>query len=217
MVGKILPGFVDQDFAAWLIWYWEQLPNKVDTGQRHRAFLNHQLGWSSRLHEKLRSLIAPYESDFDLTTAYLSDDYAPGGVHSDGWIPGYPGKRLSRTYLVPLEITGHHHTVVFRETSEEAVTFNAHMDMGDKGIVNYKQIDPSDVLDTQENTISLSVYQQYLDHLPYDKLGGLTLDCVLPWQLGGAISWPRAHFHCSANYDRTTTRFSLVMMTSCST
>lgn len=216
MVGQILENFIDDDFVQWLCWFWQQLPNQVDTGQRHRALLNHQLEWATSLHQKLKKLVDPYERDFEIVTAMLSSDYAPGGIHSDGWLSAYPEKQISRTYLVPLQITSNNHTVIFRECSDEAVTFNSFMGMGNSGIVNYKQIEPKEILDTCSN-IPKDTYDKYLTHLPYDKLQGLTVDSVLPWKVGTAISWPRRNFHCSANYDQTTVRLSLILMTSCNT
>lgn len=216
MVGRVIKNFIDDDFIKWLDWFWHQLPNHTDTGQRHRALLNHQLEWNAPFHKKLRSLIEPYENNFEVVTAMLSKDYAPGGVHSDGWLSDFPEQQIANTYLIPLDITSDNYTLIFCEGSDEAVTFNSSMGLGSKGIVNYKQIDTAEMLNNQIN-ISKDVYNRYLNHLPYEKLAGLTIDSVLPWEIGSAITWPRRNFHCSANYDQTTTRFSLILMTSCST
>jgi hypothetical protein len=213
MVGSISENFIDTEFIQWLLWFWDQAPNKVDTGQRIRAFLNHKLSWNRELHKKLRSLIEPHEHSFDITTAYLSKDYAPGGVHSDGWIPAYPEGAISSTYLVPLISDDTNHTVIFSESSEEAVTFNSAMGMGNSGIISYKQSLPSALLSTDQQNISIDLYNKYLTHLPYEKLNGLTIDCVLPWKVGSSIFWPRKHFHCSADYDRSSNRVALILMT----
>lgn len=209
---NIYSDFIDTEFQDWLLWYWNHLPDRVDTGQKHRAFLHHRLPWTQQLYTKLRELINPYEQNFDISTAYLSDDYLPGGVHSDGWIQGFP-ETISRTYLIPLEYHGTQHTVVFRETHEEAITFNAHTGMDNAGIVHYRQANPRDYLADNEMYITDEFYQQYLSHLNRDGLRGLHVDSVLPWQPLGAVSWPRRNFHCGGYFPPNQRRFGLIIMT----
>jgi len=211
---KTIPQFIDLDFQNWLIWYWQQLPDKSDTGQKIRAFLHQQLPWTKKLHHKLHSMLAPHEDrNFIISTAYLSNDYAPGGIHSDGWLPGYPEKHISHTYLIPLAYEGEQHTLVFDQTSQEAVTFNSVLGLGNAGIVNYKQANPKSVLHDDKIYIPQEVYNKYLTHLSYDGLQGLTINSVMTWKTNSAVCWPREHFHCAANYLPGQKRFALILMT----
>jgi|LakMenEpi03Aug12_release.lakeMendotaPanAssembly.Ray.scaffolds.fasta_scaffold481586_2 hypothetical protein len=211
---KTIENFIEPDFREWLEWFWHQLPDKCDTGQKTRTFLHHQLPWNRRLHDKLYSMMAPYEErDFSISTAYLSDDYAPGGIHSDGFLASYPEKNLSHTYLVPLAYEGKQHTIVFDQTSQEAVTLNSALGMGNAGIVNYRQVDPQTVLRDKGIHISPEIYNEYLTHLSYECLQGLTISSILTWNLDAAVCWPREHFHCAANYIAGQQRFALIMMT----
>jgi hypothetical protein len=210
----ILPDFINVDCINWFLWYWTQIPNKTDTGQRYRAFLHHTMPWSSRLKKYLESLIAPYEDNFEIVTALLADDYAAGGIHSDGWIESFTEiGPLSRTYLVPLFFDGIQSTVIFNETSERAVSFNRHTDMEDLGLVTYPQEDPGKVLPTTDLSIDTTIYNKYLTHIPYNKLAGLTINSVLNWSVGSAVSWPRKNFHCSGSFLPGKNRISLILMT----
>jgi hypothetical protein len=209
-----LTNFISEDLIQWLLWYWTQLPNKIDTGQRYRSFLHHTQPWAGQLKIQLESLIAPYEQNFELITALIADDYAPGGVHSDGWIECYqePGP-VSKTYLIPLQFEGEQSTVIFNETSDRAISFNKYTGMGDAGLVTYSQVDPSEVLDTSKLLIDKELHNKYLEHIPLETLAGLTVNSVLDWTLGSAVSWPRKNFHCSGSFLPNNNRISLILMT----
>jgi len=54
-------------------------------------------------------------------------------------------------------------------------------------IVNYK---PNAKFDT-------GIHQQYLNHISIENLHGLTVDCVVPWQLGQVITFDRNQLHAA--------------------
>ena len=50
--------------------------------------------------EKLQTILAPHH-DADISYAGIFSDYAPGGIHSDGWIDS--PQSLGYTFLIPLK------------------------------------------------------------------------------------------------------------------
>ena len=56
-------------------------------------------------------------------------------------------------------------------------------------IVNYK---PNSKFDA-------NLHQQYLKHIPIENLHGLTVDQVIPWQLGQAITFDRNQLHAAGS------------------
>jgi len=211
---KKITNFISTELIEWLLWYWTQLPNKIDTGQRYRAFLHHTQPWANQLKLQLESLIEPHEQNFELVTALLADDYAPGGIHSDGWIDCYPESGpISNTYLIPLHFEGAQSTVIFNETSERAISFNKHTGMGDAGLVTYPQADPNKILDTSKLLIDTEFHNKYLEHIPLETMAGLTINSVLDWSMGSAVAWPRKNFHCSGSFLSNKNRKSLILMT----
>lgn len=48
-----------------------------------------------------------------------------------------------------------------------------------------------------DKQFDIDIYDQYLHHINYNDLTGLTLDKIVPWQLGEAIVFDRTQLHCA--------------------
>jgi hypothetical protein len=55
-------------------------------------------------------------------------------------------------------------------------------------IVNYQK----------EKMFSNSMHQQYLNHIPIESLHGLTVDQIVPWNIGDVMIFDRKQLHCAA-------------------
>lgn len=208
MIGYI-ENFFTADEVEWLKWYWSVLPNKLDTGQRLRSMAYYDQPFFNKMLQRLNDKILPNE---EITTVNLYSDYSPGGVHSDGYIDFDKKDIMGHTYLIPFNIDGNFATVIFDKTSEEAVTLNAELGMGNSGIVTYKQVD-RDFFELNNTPFDKELYNQYLTHLDYNTIAGLKVEQVQHWKLGRAAVWPRKNLHCSANFDGPAVRETVLIAT----
>ena len=208
MIGYIEDFFTD-DEIEWFNWYWELLPNKLDTGQRLRSMAYFDQPFFRRMLEKLQSKILPNE---EITTVNLNTDYYPGGVHSDGYIDFDKKDKLGHTYLVPIKIDNEFATIIFDKTSDRAVTLNAELGLGNSGIISYQQVN-RDYFNFADTEFDESIYNQYLTHLDKCVLRGLTVEQIQTWKAGRAMVWPRQHLHCSANFNLPATRNTVLITT----
>jgi len=208
MVGYI-ENFLTTDEIEWFRWYWSQLPTKIDTGQRMRSFAHYDREFFHRIREKLSSKIQPNE---EITTVNLYQDYAPGGIHSDGWIDFDKNDKMGTTYLVPIQMSEDFQTIIFQPSSDEAVSLNAELGLGNSGLVTYKQV-TRDYFDLSDEPFDKEMYDKYLTHLDYNMLRGLRVIQVQEWKLGRAMIWPRSQLHCSANFNKGAVRDTLLIAT----
>jgi len=208
MIGQ-LDNFLTADEVEWFNWYWSVLPNKIDTGQRHRSMTHFDQPFFERIRSLLQQRILPNE---EITTVNINVDYLPGGVHSDGYIDFDKNDNLGHTYLVPLAVDGDFATVIFDKTSDEAVTLNAELGMGDSGIVTYKQVGRH-YFNLDDTPFDESIHKQYLTHLDIHSLRGLKVQQIQHWKIGRALVWPRKNLHCSANFSSPAVRDTLLVAT----
>lgn len=206
-------GYIDNFFTPnevdWFNWYWKILPNKIDTGQRHRSMAYYDQPFFKRIYKLLQSRILPNE---EITTVNLNSDYLPGGIHSDGYIKHDKDDRMGHTYLIPIKIDGDFVTIVFDKISEEAVTLNAELGLGNSGIVTYRQVDRN-FLKLEDTPFNEEIYNEYLSHLDRNILNGLQVEQVQEWKVGRAMVWPRKNLHCSANFGDNVIRNTVLIAT----
>lgn len=43
------------------------------------------------------------------------------------------------------------------------------------------------------------LHEQYLNHVPIENLHGLTVEKIIPWKVGQAITFDRTHLHCAGS------------------
>lgn len=203
--GKI-KDFFDNDTVKYLLEHFQKLP-KTDNGLRINANTMIEQDYNVRFRDKIMNFLRPHFPDLRISHATIYQDYAPGGIHTDGYV-GEPEFDMSYTFLIPLESDySENATIVFNESNAKAVTYNKATGLGDDGVQSYEQVDMPD-----GNLISKEFCKNYLRHLHKDDLP-LTLDSVLYWEVGSAIYWPRARFHSSAWFPEKTKRKAIVLMT----
>jgi hypothetical protein len=52
--------------------------------------------------------------------------------------------------------------------------------------------------------IDKKLYEQYLTHMPYDNLHGLSIETVIKWKVGDIIFFDSTQLHCSNNFKSET-------------
>ncbi len=208
MIGYI-DNFLKPDEVDWFNWYWDVLPSKIDTGQRYRSMAYYDQPFFKRIYQLLQSRILPNE---EITTVNLNSDYLPGGIHSDGYINHDKNDKMGHTYLIPINFDGSFATVIFDKTSDEAVTLNAELGLGNSGIVTYRQVG-RDFFSLNDTPFDQEIYNQYLTHLDQNILNGLQVEQVQEWAVGRALVWPRKNLHCSANFVGTQVRNTVLVAT----
>lgn len=202
----IIKNIVDQSFINYMLDHYERLP-KNDNGLRHSADTLIEQDFNQRFKQRIIDAISKH-FDGDICHCTIYSDYAPGGIHSDGYIKEPEKKPLHNTILIPLVSEYKENaTVVFNEISEQAITFNEATGLGNKGIRSYDQKD----LPTG-NYVSDNFMKTYLSHLSVNRLP-FTLDSVLYWDVGSALYWPRERFHASAYFPKNTIRKAMVILT----
>jgi len=208
MIGYI-DDFLTTEQCEWFVWYNSVVPEGIDTGQRTRSMAFYDQPHFAR---KLSQLQGRVLLDEAITTVNMNFDYLPGGVHTDGYIDYDRQDRIAHSYLVPIVNDGFYSTVVFEQTSAAAVTLNNENGLGGAGIVNYPQSDRT-AMGLTDAPFDSSIHTQYLSHLDYDSLRGLTVADIMNWALGCAMVWPRENFHASSNFTETEGRASILVTT----
>jgi len=207
---KQIKNFFTQEECDWFLWYDTVLPETRDNGLRFQTMCYFEQPFFSR---KLTQLQEKLPNNEQITTVNINHDYGAGGIHSDGYLPGQVDTAIANSYLIPIKYTGEepYYTLVFKQSSDLAITFNSEIGLGSAGITTYKQTT------RQEYGLDSSPfdekYYDYLTHLDYDKLSGFTVDYVHSWSLGTAMTWPRSRFHVSANFSGQYPRSSVLILT----
>jgi hypothetical protein len=202
----IIKNLINQETVKYFLDYYEKLPKK-DNGLRWNADTLVEQDFNHRLKEKLQNIIKGY-IDGEICHCTIYSDYAPGGIHSDGYIEAPEKYPLSYTILIPLVSEYKENaTVIFNESSERAITFNEATGLGNKGIRSYEQEQLP-----EGNSLSENFIKTYFPHLSVNQLP-FTLDSVLYWDTGSALYWPRERFHASAYFPQNTIRKAMVILT----
>lgn len=64
----------------------------------------------------------------------------------------------------------------------------------DQRITNYTKI-----INYTDQPFDKEIYNQYLTHIPYENLHGLTVDTIVSWSPGDIIVFDRNQLHCASN------------------
>ena len=201
----IIKNIIDKQMVEYLLEYFDKMPKK-DNGLRINADTLIEQDFNYRFKEKIQNIIKNYFTG-NVCHCTIYSDYAPGGIHSDGYIND-ENYNLGHTILIPLVSEYvENATLVFNESSQKAITFNEATGLGNKGIRSYEQESLP-----EGNSLSQNFKNTYLSHLKVDKLP-YTVDSVLYWSVGSALYWPRERFHVSACFPKDTVRKAMVILT----
>ena len=205
-IGKI-KNIIDKDTVEYLLNKFQALPKK-DNGLRINADTLVDQDFNRKFNEKITPILSPYFKG-RVNHATIYSDYHPGGIHSDGWIDSPEDNRLAYTFLIPLESEYEKNaTVVFEETSEEAVTYNEATGLGQKGVASYQQT----ALPDATNFMDPNTQKKWFPHLGQEKLPFRIAE-VLTWEVGTALYWPRINLHASAWFPPESGRKAMVILT----
>jgi hypothetical protein len=206
-----IKNFFTQQDCNWFLWYNTVLPATRDNGLRFQTMCYYDQPFFARKLSQLHSRLPDNE---EITTVNINFDYGAGGIHSDGYLAHDKNDNIANSYLIPIVVDDidKYYTIIFEQTSDEAITFNQQLGLGNKGIATYKQVTRAEY-GLSNDPFDMKLYKQYLTHLDYDGLRGLTVDYIHEWQLGDAMIWPRKNFHVSANFDNKDARASVLITT----
>ena len=208
---KKIDNFFSKNDCEWFLWYNSVLPETRDNGLRLQTMTHFTQPFFARKLENLHSLLPKNE---EITTLNINFDYGAGGIHSDGYLEHDKTDNIANSYLIPIIVNAvdKYYTVIFNQTSMEAITFNAEIGLGNKGITTYRQVTREEYKLGNE-PFDTNVYEKYLSHLNYESLRGFTVAHIHEWTLGSAMTWPREKFHVSANFVNKGTRASVLITT----
>lgn len=206
----MIDNFLTQDEVDWFNWYWTQLPCKINNGKRWGSCVYYDQGFFKNIREILDKKVA---KDEYIVAVNISEDYEPGGIHTDGYIGDKSNEKncLGTSYLIPLEISEQFYTLTFKSYSDRAVSLNKYFNL-EGGVLTYDQVD-KDYFNFGDKVFDNGLHQKYLGHLNYDLLKGIEVDKILPWDIGRAVTWPRPQLHVTAFFPKNITRRMILILT----
>lgn len=108
---------------------------------------------------------------------------------------------IYKTVVLPLEISKPTNFVVFDQ---------AYLDGPVKCFRGYSKVpesyynkvltDYSDIINYTDKPFDLNTWNKYLSHVPYDSLHGLTVESIVRWQPGDAITFDMGKLHSASNF-----------------
>ena len=108
---------------------------------------------------------------------------------------------IFKTVVIPLEISKPTNFVVFDQY---------YLDGPVKCFRGYKSVpetyynkiltDYSDIVGYTDNPFNKQIYNEYLTHVPYDALHGLTVESIVRWQPGDAITFDMGKLHSAVDF-----------------
>jgi|TARA_R110000824_G_scaffold313905_1_gene500747 hypothetical protein len=210
MLSHSIKNFLTPEEVQWFIWYWDQRPVEVDDGGRFHSMAYYDQPFFANIRKKLDSKVP---DDEYIKIVQISRDYLPGGVHSDGYIGEDSPEigKLATSYLVPLVVSEPCYTLTFNNYSEKAVSLNEYAKLM-YGIINYDEVG-KEYFNLSAEPFDKDVHEKHLTHMDIKYLSGLKCDRANLWEVGSAITWPRAQLHCSANFSKEATRIMMLILT----
>ena len=151
--------------------------------------------FDKKVFNRLRNIV---DQPMRLLFGGLINEEIPQQLHSDYYYKnvGEPYK----AFLIPIAIENEIkdlnrvHTVVFNESD----TF---VDNADPIRKMWKRAEWNKNKTPKENN-ALEYFDQHLSHLKPDDLECLTVDTIIPWELGSVIYWDEKKLHCSDNFSK---------------
>jgi len=125
-------------------------------------------------------------------------------IHTDS---GYNNKPLYKAIIIPLQCD-RGSTIFFdnhwykdaAKFTRSADPFEHIKDKPEQFVTKDQRItDYSEISNYNDTPFDRQFYEQYLTHVPYENLHGLTVDSIVPWVPGDAIVFDRTQLHCASN------------------
>lgn len=108
---------------------------------------------------------------------------------------------IYKTIVIPLEISKPTNFVVFDQYYLDGPVkcFKGYENVPE---TYYNKIltDYSDIVGYTDKPFNKQIYNEYLTHLPYDALHGLTVESIVRWQPGDAITFDMGKLHSAVDF-----------------
>ena len=109
---------------------------------------------------------------------------------------------IYKTIVMPLEIAEPTHFITFDQAYLDGpVKLFRGYDPVPESYYNKSLTDYSNIVNYTDKPFDKQVHEQYLSHIPYEALHGLTVEKVLPWVPGNAIIFDMGRIHSASNFN----------------
>ena len=108
---------------------------------------------------------------------------------------------IFKTVVIPLEISKPTNFIVFDQYYLDGPVkcFKGWKDVPDS-YYNKSLTDYSDIFNITDKPFDKQIYNEYLTHVPYESLHGLTVESIIRWQPGDAITFDMGKLHSATNF-----------------
>jgi hypothetical protein len=178
--------------AEHLLW----LRDNSEKVEKHHGIINHKI-----VKNNYKWLLEKYNISGEIVGGNYFSTPIPFFVHTDS---GTPDHKPDINLLIPLKEQDDFNTVVFNQTYNGN---GAHFYVGSTfkyfpDPVYNKRMDTYDEVEgLVDNDFNVDDYLNYLTHIPYAALNGLSIECVHKWKYGHGIIIPSNKLHCGGNFN----------------
>jgi hypothetical protein len=123
----------------------------------------------------------------------------PHMVHNDDYYEKIYD--IYKTVVIPLEISKPTNFIVFDQYYLDGPIkcFKGFPKLPET-YYNKPLTDYSDIVNITNEPFNKKIYNEYLTHLPYESLHGLTVESIVRWQPGDAITFDMGKLHSATNF-----------------
>lgn len=125
----------------------------------------------------------------------------PHMVHNDDYYEKIYD--IYKTIVIPLEISKPTNFVVFDQYYLDGPIkcYRGFSNIPDT-YYNKPLLDYSGITNFTDKPFDKQIYNEYLTHLPYESLHGLTVEAIVTWQPGDAITFDMGKLHSATNFKK---------------
>jgi hypothetical protein len=108
---------------------------------------------------------------------------------------------IFKTVVIPLEISKPTNFVVFDQYYLDG-PIKCHRGYSNipESFYNKSLTDYSDIVNFTDKPFNEAIYKEFLTHVPYEALHGLTVESIVRWQPGDAITFDMGKLHSAVNF-----------------
>ena len=108
---------------------------------------------------------------------------------------------IFKTVVIPLEIKQPTNFVVFDQYYLDGPIkcFKGYPNIPET-YYNKSLTDYSDIINITDEPFNVEIHKEYLNHIPYEALHGLTVEEIVRWQPGDAITFDMGKLHSGTNF-----------------
>ena len=123
----------------------------------------------------------------------------PHVIHNDDYMEKIYD--VYKTIVLPLEIKKPTNFIVFDQVYLDGpVKLRRGYDKQPETYYNKNLEDYSDIINYTDKPFDLNTWNKYMSHVPYEALHGLTVEKIVEWKPGDAITFDMGKIHCAANF-----------------